>query len=306
MHDSYSARPHTERWAYRHLYTDGIFRLCTRLYPIFRRSGFLAVSRSVALFYALTQPAIRETVRRNLSLLRREPATTRDAIGVFLNFAATIADYVAVGAMPRQEALSLCDDHKQGLEHLQAARAGGRGVILATAHYSFFEFGIVALGQMGMPITIATLPEPSSALTSWRSRWRSRWDGETIEIGADPFSSLQVVRALEKGRCMAMLADRPIIDHGLPVDLPNGRTLFSTSPALLSSMTGCAVVPVLIIRLPNGRYELIAKPPITARHLAREERKAEIESCTRAIAASLFEEIARVPGQWYQFVPVAL
>lgn len=288
-------KPHTERWAYRRLYTDRIFALCTALYPIFRRGGFQAVSRSVAFFYALTQPAVRRVVRANLSLLRREPVTDSEALRVFVNFGATIADYVAVGAMPTEQALALCRDHQTGMEHLRDAMAGGRGVILATAHYSFFEFGTVVLGSMGLPVTIATLPEPSPQLTAWRAKWRHRWGAETIEIGADPFSSIQIIRSLEKGRCMAMLADRPIVEHGLPVELPNGRTAFSTSPALLSSMTGCAVVPVIVTRLPGGHYRITAKPPITARAVPREERKAEIESCTRAIAASLLKKSVATP-----------
>jgi lauroyl/myristoyl acyltransferase len=306
MHAPFSAaKPHTERWAYRRLYTANIFEFATRIYPIFRRSGAQAISRTVAWTYAITQPAIRRIVRENLALLRKEPVSERDAISVFINFGATIADYVAVGALPLKKALAFCAEN-EGTEHLRAATGAGRGVVLATGHFSFFEFGAVVLGRMGQRVTIATLPEPSDKLTAWRAAWRERWGAETITIGTDPFSSLQVARAIGEGRCMAMLADRPIAEHGISFDLPNGRTMLSSSPALLSWMTGCKVLPVMVTRLPEGRYRIVAKPAVEARRVPHAQRDEEIARCTRDLGVSLFEEILRAPRQWYQFVPVGV
>ena len=222
--------------------------------------------------------------------LRKEPVSERDAISVFVNFGATIADYVAVGALPDAKALALCAEH-EGIEHLQAATSSGEGVILATGHFSFFEFGAVVLGRMGKKVTIATLPEPSDDLTAWRAAWRRRWGTETIAVGTDPFSSLQVARAIEEGHCMAMLADRPIAERGVSFDLPNGRTMLSSSPALLSWMTGCKILPVIVTRLSNGRYRITAKPAVEARRVPHKERDAEIARCTRDLGTSLFEEI---------------
>jgi lauroyl/myristoyl acyltransferase len=306
MHAPISAeKPHTERWAYRRLYSANIFALATRLYPFVRRPGAQAISRTVAWTYAVTQHAIRRIVRDNIALLRKEPVSERDAVSVFVNFGATIADYVAVGAMPAAKALALCAEH-EGIEHLQAATSSGQGLIVATGHFSFFEFGAVVLGQMGRRVTIATLHEPSDDLTSWRAAWRRRWGTETIAIGADPFSSLQVARVIEEGHCMAMLADRPISERGVPFDLPNGRTMLSSSPALLSWMTGCKILPVTVTRLSNGRYRITAKAAVAAHRVPHKERDAEIARCTRALGAALFEEIRRAPLQWFQFVPVGV
>lgn len=296
-------RPHTERWAYQWLYTPEIFTLTTRLFPFLGRPGFQAVARTVAWVYAMTQPAVRRIVKDNLRLMSRAPVSDADAVRVFVNFGATIADYVAVGAMPRERALALCVEHV-GLDHLTAARAGGRGVILATGHYSFFEFGSAVLSGLGHRVTIATLPEPSDGLTRWRAAWRERWGTRTVPVGADPFSSIQVIRAIEAGDCMAMLADRPIGEAGLVVDLPQGSIPFSTSPALLAWMTGSPILPVVVARLRGGGYRLTARAPIVIRREAEHGRRAEIERCTRELAVSLCEEMSREPRQWYQFVPV--
>lgn len=302
-HSPSTEKPHTERWAYRKLYTPSTFNLAAKLYPFLRRPGAQLLSRTVAWTYAVTQPAIRRIVQANLQLLQKEPVTEQDAIKVFVNYGATIADYVCVGGMPVDKAHSLCVQH-EGSEHLKEATKDGRGAILVTGHYSFFEFGTVVLNKAGYKSAIATMPEPTSALTEWRARWRERWDTETIPVGADPFSALQVIRAIDSGHCMALLADRPIGEAGLPVELPNGRILFSTSPALLSWMTGRPILPSVITRLPGGGYRITTKPPISARRDG--QRAEEINRCTREIAASLFEEIRREPHQWYQFVPVGI
>lgn len=294
---------HTEKWAYQKLYRANVFELAVRFFPYIHRIGFQAVSRSVAFSYAISQPLVREVVRKNLQLLG--PATQADAVKLFVNYGATIADYVAVGEMKREKAVALCSECL-GMEHLQEATRDGSGVILATGHYGFFEFGAVMLSEMGYKVSIATLPEPRPDLSAWREKWRQRWGTETITVGTDPFSSLQAVHALQAGRCMAMLADRPFGERGIPVDLPHGQTLFSPSPALLSWVTGCKILPVAVRRMPGGQYRITAKPALQARSDSGASRNDEIARCTRELAAALFEEIRAEPRQWYQFIPVGL
>jgi len=259
------------------------------------------VSRTVAAVYAATNPGVRAIVRRNLSLLLGDGASDRDAARVFVNYGACIADYVAVGAMSRERALGLCAGH-EGVSHVASLAA--TGAILVTAHLGFFEFGCVVMGAMGIPVTVATLPEPSTDLTAWRAKWRGRWGVETVPVGADPFSSIGLLRALESGRCVAMLADRPIIEHGIPVDLPHGRIPFSTSPALLAWMTGRPILPVAVVRESDGRYRVMAGEPLTVTKGAGLSRDDEIADCTRRLAAALLETVRRHPHQWFQFVPL--
>lgn len=295
------ARPHTERWAYRWLYNARIFAFTTGFYRLLGRGGFHAVTKTVAGYYARTQPAVTETVRQNLALFGGHPSREQ-AARVFLNYATVLADYVAVGAMNDRDALSLCGEF-EGREHLEGAMAEG-GAILATGHLGFFEFGVVVLGSLGWKVTVATLPEPSAGLTAWRAKWRSRWGAETVEIGADPFSSLGITRALAGGRLVALLADRPISDHGVSFSLPGGTTHFSTTPAMLSYLSGRPIVPVVVTARPDGRYRVAALPAIWAERRGRLDKQQEIERCSLAVAEALYAEIATHPEQWFQFVPV--
>ena len=292
---------HTERWAYRYLYTDRIFRITTALFPICGRKIFHGVSRSVAGFYARTQPGVCRVVLDNLRLLDPE-ADGHSVRQVFQNYATCISDYVAVGTMGADAAHALCHEFV-GREHIECA-AGEGGAILATGHFGFFEFGAVVLQSLGVPLCVATLPEPTGSLTAWRAAWRKRWGAETIAVGADPFSSLAVGGALGSGRSVALLADRPQPGHGVVVDVPGGRTLFSTTPAVLAVVSGRPIVPVTVRLLPGGGYRVAALPPISLGQPGREERERVIADATRRLADALLGEFRMAPSQWFQFVPV--
>jgi lauroyl/myristoyl acyltransferase len=299
-----SSKPHYEKAFFKLIYTPGIFELASRLFRFSGRGFYGSVARSVAWGYAVTQGSVRETVRKNLALLSKEAVRANDAVRVFTTYGSTIADYVAVGNMTEDKAVGLCAE-SLGAAHLEEARLAGRGAILATGHFGFFEYGALLLAHMGYPVTVVTLSEHTPELTAWRAAFRRRWGAETIEIGPDAFSSLRVLQAVGEGGFAAMLADRPLGGPAIPIDLPNGRIAFSTSPALLAWMADCPVIPVTVARRDDGRYRIVSLPCVWPRRFGK-ERDAAVEHATRAVAASLFDEIVRTPHQWYQFVPVGL
>jgi lauroyl/myristoyl acyltransferase len=297
-----SAKPHYERAFFKLIYTPAIFELTSRLFRFLGRGVYTTVARAVAWSYAVTQHGVREIVRENLQLLKTSPMGGRDAVRVFTTFGATIADYVAAGNMDRSAAAAWCAE-SLGEEYLAEAMRAGRGAILATGHFGFFEYGALLLGHMGYPVTVVTLSEHTPQLTEWRANFRRRWGAETIEIGTDAFSSLRVVQALGEGRFAAMLADRPAGGPMEPIDLPNGRIAFSASPALLAYLADCPVIPVAVTRRPDGFYRIVSKPCIWPRRIGA-DRDTSVKQATRQIAEALFEEIEQAPHQWYQFVPV--
>ncbi|MEX1118095.1 MAG: lysophospholipid acyltransferase family protein [Terrimicrobiaceae bacterium] len=292
---------HTDKWAYRYLYTDRIFSLTSWLFPKFGRSAAHCVTRAVASFYAATQKGVVQTVHENLKLLDPD-IPEAPAKRLFRNYAMCISDYIALHSMDKNEALALCGEFV-GKDHVtEAARAGG--AILATGHFGFFEYGGVVLSTMGLPVTAATMAEPTPGLSAWRANWRTKWGGDTIQVGGDPFSSLIAQRALAAGRLVAMLADRPMGSHGIPVDLPGGQILFSSSPAVLSLLTGAPIIPVAVSLRADRKYRVVALPPVRTEKVPHALRNQEIARCTQALATALFSEIFSAPDQWFQFVPV--
>jgi KDO2-lipid IV(A) lauroyltransferase len=190
---------------------------------------------------------------------------------------------------------------KSGIEHIENARSLGKGCLFVTGHLGFFELGGLAMSQMGYPITALTLPEPSSELTDWRANFRKRWGVETVVVGGDAFSAVEITRYLRNGAMVALLCDRPFDANTVTVDLPHGKIPFSTSPVLLSLLSGAPLVAVSITRQPDGKFEIHADPPMFPEWLP-EGREATLAHFTRRIALDhLVPMFARHPDQWHHF-----
>ncbi len=241
-------------------------------------------------------------VRRNLESVRADVdgALVRQT---FENYGETIADYFLLGTRPRAEVLALAEP-PVGYEHVRATVAQGKGALLVTAHLGLFEFGSVFAENFGQPPLVVSLPEPSAALSRWRAAYRQRWGAETLEVGQDPFQFVEITRQLAKGRCVALLADRPYGANHVLVDFPNGRVPFSTGPAWLAVLSGSPLVAITTVRLPTGLHRVEAHPPIVPARLNK-SREETIEHYTRELAVIFRKAICEYPDQWYQFVPLS-
>jgi lauroyl/myristoyl acyltransferase len=294
-------RSHTEHFFYRLLYTTEIFSLVSRISGALGRDGCVAVAKALALGYVKTHPEIVEVVRRNLALVQSTEPSRQEARETFLNFAMGLADYFAFAPMSLREVCSFCDE-RSGLEHLRTVADEGRGAILATGHFGFFEYGAALLAELGYPSTVLTFPEPSKDFTEWRARYRARWGSETIEIGSDAFSSLAVVQELRKGRFCAMLVDRPFGGPSIPVSSAGGTIAFSLSPGILAHLAQCPVIPVVVRRKPGGNYFLHAGEPIRVKpEISRQDAIRDVASRT---GAALVQQFEASPTSWFHFVRV--
>ncbi len=169
--------------------------------------GARMVSRGLAEIYRVTHPLAQAAVRENLALLCGPPLREEIVGRTFRNFGATLADYFQLGARGKPHALALIES-RRGFEHIQGALADGKGALLVTVHTGLFELGGVLMEEFKLPLVVLSLPEPSVALNEWRAQYRRGWGAETLEIGKDQFSFVDISRQLAQGKCVAMLMDR--------------------------------------------------------------------------------------------------
>ena len=250
--------------------------------------------------YALAHPKKVAVVEQNLRLL--DPNLGRKAArNVYREFGRTLADYFFLGTRPAEDAARLIR-RMEGGEHLQWAHAQGKGAIVVTAHFGLFELGGLLLAQQGFAGTVLTFPEPSSALTEWRTAFRRRWQAGTLEIGADPFAFLEIDRLLREGRFIATLIDRPHATENTTVQLPHGVAQFSAGILLLAARTGVPVIPATMVRGAHGFYHAQVFAPMRIEPRAT---RAETLSFYSQKIADVFTPVLRAhPEQWYQFVPL--
>ena len=288
-----------DRSFYRKLYTANVFELILFGWRTIGHPGSYVITRLVAMGYAFTHPATIRSIRANIGLLDPSRASFGAACRLLINQAECFSLYGLL-AMKRPEDVMDMLGHKEGFDHLQQAHLSAKGCILVTGHLGFFELGGLVMKQLGFPMTALTLPEPTSELTRWRADFRGRWGVDTIVVGDDHFSVIQIVRALGDGAFVASLIDRPYDGTGTEVQLPHGKILFSTAPVLISLLAQCPIIPVGVTRQSDGRYRIEAHKAIHPSWLTHGRRET-LEYYTRKIAESLVPMFTKEPEQWYHF-----
>ena len=287
------------------LYSVGCFKAGYVLAQFLPRRASHWLGASIALASYRRRPAAQAALRANLRRVTGRDGAALDAVCAenVANFGRMLADYFLCSGLGGEGRVAALVDEWRGLEHLQAARALGRGTIVVTAHLGHWEMGGTMLAMRGFPMTVVTLDEPSSELTRWRDAHRRHLGIQTIAVGPGrEFAFLEMLAALRRNECVAMLVDRPYAGSGLPVEFFGARTEFSTAPALLAHHAGATVLPAFVLLNESRRYVSFAAPIVPM--IQGQAARGTLAENTQRIAA-IFESIVRShPGQWFNYVPI--
>ncbi len=260
----------------------------------------VGLARLAATVYRMIARYRFDTVASNLQpVCANDANTAATAARLFSRFAQKLADlWIYEGGGSIQHLFG----EMTGLENLLAARAPGRGLLLVTPHLGNWEFGAPLLTRQGLSMQVVTLAEPDDALTRLRQESRARWKIETVVIGADPFGFVELIRRLESGATVALLVDRPAPSTATEVELFGRPFLASSAPAELARATGCAILPVYVVR-DNGHYTATALAPVDYDRASLRDPRAR-HQLTQKILRAFEPAIHQHADQWYHFVPI--
>ena len=176
-------------------------------------------------------------------------------------------------------------------EYLEKAVAAGRGVIVVTAHLGNWELGGAVMAGLGYPLNVVTLQQTSAKLNEFFQHHRQRRGMAIIPLGhAVP----QLIRALRRKECVALLADRDYSQRTDFSPLFGAAACLPRGPVWLAEKTGALVLPGFMLRKENDTFELRFHPPIDPTGLSAEQIRS-------AIGAVLEDSVARNPHQWFMF-----
>lgn len=146
----------------------------------------------------------------------------------------------------------------RGIEHLEAARAAGRGAILLSGHYSSFELAVAAIARdHPVDLVVRTLTNPRAE--AWIATERRRAGVGLI----DAASGLRAIyRALRANRVVGMLADQDARRAGVFVPFLGRPASTPIGPARVALATGAALLMGAAIRRADGRLDAEIEPPL--------------------------------------------
>ena len=147
----------------------------------------------------------------------------------------------------------------QGREHLEAARALGRGVILLTAHFTTMEMAGRVLASV-TPVGFLYRPTSNEVLAWALRRFRSAHGGHPI--ARDDIRAF--IGALRNRECVWYAPDQSYRKKGAEmVRLFGVPAATNTLTPRLARMTGAPVLPYFLQRLPGKEgYRAVIHPPL--------------------------------------------
>jgi len=277
------------------------FWLCAHANPLMRALRPVIVP----LAYALA-PGVRRAAACNAARIygppvspdaptpgRRPARFGRRVLDSFYRFS------LGLGASARQSRQQLLSRVAcvQGAEAYARARAGKRGVVLATAHLGNFELGLAALCSAEPHVYVVFRRDASAVFERHRARLRTVLGVYEVPID-DGLAGWGQLRA-------ALLADHAVVmqgDRAVPgqkhatVPFLGGHLRVPTGPARLAALTGSPLVPCFAVPVAHGRVEVLLGEPIDAATLG-------VEAATAALARAIEQTVARHPEQWLLLEP---
>lgn len=161
----------------------------------------------------------------------------------------------------------------QGLEHIEAGLAAGKGVVLCSAHYGFFSGSFSLLGARGFPITVVddqnSVSDPGVRLNEllfWClgvkkrvARYRQRPD--IIPGKGQVEAAFQIAEVLRSNEVIGVAIDVPIAreDHqrAVPVDFLGKQILLLPGIIVLAQITGSQVLTLIVRRSADWQHQSV-------------------------------------------------
>jgi KDO2-lipid IV(A) lauroyltransferase len=222
-----------------------------------------------------------------------EERLQRTARAVYEHFGRVMFELLWLPGRSREEVLSFVDF--TGLEHVEKARAAGRGYIFVCAHFGSWEVhGISHPWATGHPVAVIARALDNPRLDARLVALRTM-SGNTVVYKQRALA--QVLRRLRDGGGVAILVDQNVQQQdGIFVDFFGRPAATTTVAAALAVKTGCALIPSYAVLLPDGRYRAVSDPLIEWTPSGDRER--DIALLTQKMTTVIEGWIRERPEQW--------
>lgn len=188
----------------------------------------------------------------------------------------------------------------EGLEHFDAAHSGGGGAIYALPHVGNWEYAAILPWSRGLRVIAVAEDLPDARITEWFTHTRATIGIEIVLADGSRSAMQRLLRGLDEGAGIALLADRDVTGSGVEVEFFGETTRLPTGPVAIGLSTGAPVLPVACFSTATG-HRLVFRPPLVIP--AGGERTDRIRQGVQAMARELEALIRLDPVQWHLLQP---
>jgi len=178
----------------------------------------------------------------------------------------------------------------EGADHLEAALAKGKGVILFSAHFTTFEFMWPALRALCPLLTGMYKAQRNPVMNRAMQRGRAR--SYDVQVSKD--NVREMLRVLRKNAVFWYAADQSYGGKG-SVLLPffGEPAMTNTAIGRIARMSGAAILPYHCLRLENNRYRMTVGAPLPG------VPSGDDAADTRALMGKIEDYIRLCPEQYW-------
>ena len=258
----------------------------------------LSLSRLLADLGFYLFSSFRKRSVKNLSLALGEGPTRQELSGIvrksLRNF---LRDFAEIGlALKSSPEKIRAEIPATGREHLDAALAKGRGVIVLSAHLgNFFLLG-TRLAAEGYPTYVLVNNRRSGESQKLLDRYRLDVGQRTIPARPRSQAFRKMAEVLRQNGLAVLIADEYRSGSGIHVPFFGRTVLARRGPATLALRSGAAVVPIYLLRGAGGGLSLIIEPEMELSKSGR--TKADVVENTARITRWLERTVRSYPDQW--------
>ncbi|MGY1621547.1 phosphatidylinositol mannoside acyltransferase [Geodermatophilus sp. SYSU D00965] len=185
-----------------------------------------------------------------------------------------------------------------GREHMEKARAEGRGVVFALPHSGNWDAaGVWLVDFLGGPfMTVAERLRPESLYRRFLD-YRESLGMRVVPLTGGPRPGSTVLREwLADGGWSCLLVDRDLGQGGVPVEFFGRTATMPGGPALLAAQTGAALHPAVCSFTERGwRFTVHPEVPVDGSGRLRDR----VATAMQEVADAFTEQIALRPEDWH-------
>ena len=206
-------------------------------------------------FHAIDRPHRRLALRNLEAAFPARTAAEREAIArdMFAHFGRLLTVLLKFSTMRPEQMLARVEF--EGEDRVKAAHALGKGALLFTGHFGYWEINALVHALVLNPMALLARPLDNPLLHDLLERVRGRTGNAVIyRRGA----VRRILRALASNQAIAVLIDQHIqSSDAVYVDFFNRPAATTSAVAALALRTGAPVIPVFALPLPGGRFRMV-------------------------------------------------
>lgn len=234
---------------------------------------------------------VERAIRGALGLDRGDPMIRRLARANFVHYGLLVVEILRLrriieGELEREVRFV-------GMEHLEMARAQGKGVLALTAHLGNYDLLAVAVTCAGYPVSFISKRVKNKHIERF---WMAERAAAGLRIFTRGDSPRELLKTLKNNEILGVILDQHAHANGVWVEFFGRPAKTLNVLANLARASGAAVVPMFSRRLDDGTHLIEVLPAVPFEE--RGSREETVEHNTQRYTAVIEQAVRANPEQW--------